>query len=147
MAKGVIHGLHGTGVYNTWRAVRRRCYDKKAPEYARYGARGITMCDRWKNSPANFFEDMGHRPFGHTLDRIDNTKGYSPDNCRWASAQQQANNRKTNRLIVYNGREYSVAQLAREKGMAYSTLLSRLKVMGIEDAIKKPVGRRRKKCP
>lgn len=90
-------GLSATGAYRSWDAMNQRCYDKNVPHYQRYGARGITVCDRWKKSFLNFLEDMGTRPFGKTLDRIDNNGNYCKENCKWSTYSEQAlNQRKRN---------------------------------------------------
>ena len=85
---------------NSYEAMIGRCTNPKYPSYSRYGAKGITVCDRWrfgedgKTGWLCFFEDMGPKPTGYSIDRIDSTKGYSPDNCRWATAQEQIANRR-----------------------------------------------------
>lgn len=93
--RNTIHGLTGTIVYKTWLGVRRRCRDKNSASYATYGAQGIDICDEWHDSIEAFFRDVGHPPSdAHTLDRIDNFKGYEPGNVRWATTTEQARNRR-----------------------------------------------------
>lgn len=89
--KARSHGKVGTGAYTSWYAMKARCTNPKNKSYESYGARGITFCAEWKTFE-NFFADMGERPEGTTLDRIDGTKGYSPDNCRWATYSEQRSN-------------------------------------------------------
>ena len=80
--------------YNSWQAMKARCCKPSSPDYSRYGGRGITVCDRWLNSYQSFLEDMGERPLGLTLDRIDTNGNYQPDNCRWANNSQQMLSRR-----------------------------------------------------
>ena len=82
------HGLTNHELYKIWEAMRSRCNNPKNPQYKNYGGRGITICKRWDNF-ALFLKDMGERPEGMSIDRINNNKGYSPKNCHWATSQQQ----------------------------------------------------------
>lgn len=110
--------------------MKGRCQNPKNPSWHRYGGRGITVCARWLERSSgfrNFLADMGERPHGLTLDRIDNDKGYSPENCRWATRQQQQWNMEATRTVLIDGVEYVVAEVAAKHGFKPDTLIFRSK--------------------
>lgn len=138
------HGANKRGqrtkTYNTWAHVRQRCLNPKNHAYRYYGGRGIMICDRWKDSFENFLADMGEAPSSeHSIDRIDHNGNYEPGNCRWAIKEEQANNKRTNRLFTVDGRTQTLAQWAREKGISPETITQRIKGgMSEKDAINTP---------
>lgn len=104
----------------------RRCANPRRVEYARYGGRGIRVCKRWRASFAAFLEDVGQRPDGGTLERIDNDGHYEPGNVVWATRTEQANNRRSNRRITFSGETRTLIQWARLTGIGYNTIKERL---------------------
>lgn len=121
------HDGRYTRLYKCWMSMRWRCENPNSTRYPRYGGRGITVCPEWHDftvfrswALANGYGD------NLTLDRIDNIKGYSPDNCRWADAKTQANNKENNVVLTYRGKSQTVAQWADELGLSYSLLISRV---------------------
>lgn len=101
------HGLRDHPLYGTWFNMKRRCLDSNFTEYHRYGARGITVCERWlgPNGFPNFLADMGEKPEGMTLERIDNDGSYTPENCEWVTPKQQAANRRPRKITPEQRRE------------------------------------------
>jgi len=126
-----IHGqtIKGkeTTEYGTWRAMKNRCNNPLDSAYKNYGGRGIKVCQRWNNSFKYFFEDMGKKPFGFSIDRSDNNKNYEPDNCRWVSRKKQNRNKRSNVLVTYQGKTQCLVEWAEESGISYSNLRYRLK--------------------
>lgn len=121
-------GKSGTKVYHAWYAMISRCHKPKDARYADYGGRGITVCERWLVFD-NFLADMGPscRP-GLSLDRIDNDKGYSPENCRWATTKQQQNNMRGNHRITANGETHTLVEWAGIIGCSVATIHNRLRM-------------------
>ena len=110
------HGKSLTREFATWQRMLRRCDCITALDYPRYGGRGIKVCERWQRFES-FYEDMGDRPSPlHSLDRIDNDKGYEPGNCRWATRIEQANNKRTSHLVEYRGTTMTIADAVRVAG-------------------------------
>ena len=110
------HGKVKTPEYSSWQNMKTRCYNKKIKEYKYYGGKGIRVCKRWIDSYENFYNDMGPKPDKtYSVDRIDLNGDYSPDNCRWASRIQQANNKTNNRIIVMDGESHALAEWCRIK--------------------------------
>ena len=122
------HGKTRSRLFVIWSGIKSRCTYEKNIEYKNYGGRGITVCDEWAKdfmtfynwSMANGYQD------NLTIDRIDNDKGYYPDNCRWVTMREQQNNRKNNRKIMYENKEYTVSKLSEKLNIPYATLLWRI---------------------
>lgn len=129
------HGKSGTVEHRAWKEMKRRCSSVNNSEYHNYGGRGIKVCERWLNSFENFLEDMGVRPAGKSLDRIDNNLGYSPDNCRWATKSEQASNKRNNRIINYLGKPMLLKDIAQITGIHFTLIIKRLDAgWSVEDA-------------
>lgn len=116
-----IHGQHGTPTYRAWRGMFDRCENPNDHGYKRYGARGIRVCNRWRSFEC-FWKDMGTRPQGLTLGRIDNNGPYCPENCQWETPLQQANNKRNNNLVSFSGITLSVSQWSRRLGIRRITI-------------------------
>jgi hypothetical protein len=125
------HKMTKTPEYRSWNGAKMRCISPSNDRYASYGGRGISMCDTWLNSFEQFYIDMGNRPTGTSLDRVDNNGNYSKENCRWATAKEQMRNRK-----VCEKYGESVASLAEKHNIPQSRLQTRLKRgWSLEDAL------------
>ena len=122
-----MHGMHDTPEYRTWRNMLTRCYNPKSDRYANYGGRGIRVCERWRNSFRSFYEDMGPKPPGTTLERRNVNADYGPHNpCEWATIAEQARNTTVNRYVEYGGRSMILPDWANETGIQRLTILMRL---------------------
>jgi hypothetical protein len=123
------HGMSFSTEYNIWRGMLDRCYNEKDSAYHRYGGRGITVCDEWRNSFETFYADMGNRPSDyHTIDREQNDEGYSKDNCRWATYREQANNRSNNVHYEHNGKNKTLPEWCREFGLDIVIVKNRIRI-------------------
>lgn len=119
---------YGREIDSIYWGMRKRCYSPHNKSYKHYGEKGIKVCDEWLADKMSFYKwamSNGYQP-GLSLDRIDNSKGYSPDNCRWATHKQQQNNKTNNRLVDYQGKTYTVSELADYLGLPYDALLQRI---------------------
>jgi len=133
------HGLSNTRAHKIWRHMRSRCSKPKNPAYRHYGGRGISVCERWDKFE-NFLEDMGTPPDGFSIERIDNSKSYSPDNCKWGDWFEQANNTRKNVFIEYKGEKKTIAQWAKQLNIHHATLTGRYNSgWSPEDIISVPV--------
>ena len=120
----LTHGMSGTPAHASWRAMLDRCRRQKCAAYKNYGGRGITVCERWE-SFENFLADMGHRPEGKELDRIDNDGNYEPGNCRWATTSEQALNRRSVAYAVIDGERKPLVHWAAQNGLKAETAKAR----------------------
>lgn len=124
--------------YNTWTNMISRCYRKSAPRYPAYGGKGISVCQEWKTSFAAFLADMGERPDGSTIDRIDSTGNYEKMNCRWASIGDQQRNRKNNVNITIHGITKCLEDWSESSGIHKSTIAYRFSSGWSEDDLLRP---------
>ena len=134
-----------TPEYRTWQKIKRRCLNPNYDHWDCYGGRGIIICQEWVHSFEAFLLHVGKRPSGCTsVDRIDNNKGYEPGNVRWATKKQQANNKRSNRRIFWNGDSLTVVQAAELTGLNPNTIHHRLdRGWTVSDTLTRPPGRNR----
>lgn len=145
-----MHGKSRTRLYRVWQNIHKRCTCETDEHYKRYGGRGITICDEWKNSFLAF-EEWAYKtgydenaPSGFcTIDRIDNSLGYSPENCRWVGRSEQQNNRRVNHLLTVNGETHTISEWSRISGKTFGQIYNRLRRgWDAESAIFTPIDRR-----
>lgn len=134
----LTHGLSSTAYYKAWFGMLQRCENKNHTAWKRYGGRGIKVCERW-HAFENFLADMGQRPEGATIERVENNGNYEPGNCCWATRSEQQNNRSTNRIVEVDGIKMTFAQAAKKFNIEYGTARSRLKSnWSVDTAFKTP---------
>lgn len=123
------HGKSRTRIYRIWASMKERCENENHIHYSNYGKRGITVCDEWKNDFQAFYDwamASGYKD-NLTLDRKDNGKGYSPDNCRWATQKEQGRNRRDNHFLTFNGETHVISEWAEITGINRETLFGRIR--------------------
>lgn len=143
----IKHGKTFSREYRIWLGMKNRCKDHDNPDWGRYGARGIRVCEQWMDF-RNFYEDMGDCPPEMTLDRKDNDLGYFKENCRWATGSEQSRNRRSNRLLTYSGKTMPMVAWAEARNMPPERLQQRLaRGWDMEEALILPLGARPTRAP
>ena len=131
-ARNTTHGLRNHALYSVWVRIKERCYNKNAKPYLDYGGRGIAMCDEWRDDFQMFYDwsiASGYKK-GLSIDRIDNNGNYEPSNCRWATAKEQSRNRRSNKMIKYNGEVKSLSEWCELLELNFDTAKSRINLLG-----------------
>lgn len=121
-----------TGTYSSWLAMRGRCLNPNNQDFHRYGGKGVSICAEWKDDFDRFYADMGNRPAGQTLDRIDGDLGYTPANCRWATRTEQVKNRAYTVKVAHNGETKTLTEWAAHLNVPYYTLWNRIRSQGMD---------------
>ena len=127
--RSVKHKLYSHPLYRVWNSMKQRCSNSNVKSFYRYGGRGITVCEAWKDNFKNFYDwamENGYEE-GLSLDRINNDADYEPSNCRWVTIERQSNNRSNNRYISYEGKTMTLAEWGRETGINTIVIAKRLK--------------------
>lgn len=114
-------------LYQIWQGMKARCLNPNNKHYANYGGRGIKICNKWINNFNQFVADMGERPQGYSIDRIDNNGDYSPNNCKWSTKKEQQRNRRITKHITIEGVNYLICEIAEKYGFKYDTIENRAK--------------------
>lgn len=136
----LTHGKTNTRLHNIWSGMKERCYNQNCEKYHLYGGRGVSICDEWKNSFETFYSwaiTNGYKE-GLSIDRIDNQKGYFPENCRWLTQAEQMRNTTVNHWLTCNGKTMVLMDWAKELNLSETTILKRLKNFDVETALSKP---------
>ena len=144
------HGLRYQPMYGTYNDIKARCLNKKRRGYAGYGGRGIKIHSEWEDSPKSFFDyiasELGERPEGQTLDRINNDGNYEPGNLKWSTPRQQCNNQRTNKHITFNGETLTMAQWSRRTNIRKDVIAGRLRYgWSVERALTTPASKLKRK--
>lgn len=147
--KGIIKHKHAkkgkvSRTYITWQSMNSRCNNPNNTIYKYYGKHGIKVCKRWSNKNPkgfqNFLEDMGERPKGQSIDRVNNDGNYNPKNCKWSTSKEQCRNRRSNHLITFKNKTLCLSEWAEEYNISYKTLKQRIKnKWPIKKALKTPI--------
>lgn len=116
-----------TGTYKSWASMIKRCYQKTCAPYKDYGGRGIIVCDSWRHCYPAFLSDMGERPEGYSLERIDNNGNYCPENCKWIPLSQQIHNRRNTKWLTALGLKLTASEWAERTGLSYTTIVMRMR--------------------
>lgn len=124
---GKNFGFKPSAEYQAWGSMIKRCENLKAAEYKNYGGRGITVCNEWRSSFEKFLADMGPRPVGTSLDRLDNNKNYSKENCAWRTRLEQVGNRRNTVRIVFNGETHTVSEWSQKTGIRANIIRARVR--------------------
>ena len=126
--------------YSAWKTMRQRCEDKTRKDYKNYGGRGISVCKRWSEFQ-NFYADMGPKPSGYSIERKDNNLGYSPENCAWETTSRQARNKRTSKVVEFQGKQRNFADLCDEFRANYHATWQRVFRLGwsVEKALSQPI--------
>lgn len=129
--RNTTHGMSGTSIHIAWKGIVQRCCNPSTPNYARYGGRGITVCDEWRDSFESFYSHVSSLPNcekeGYSLDRVDNSLGYFPGNVKYSTATDQARNRRSNHLLTFEGKTQCLAAWEKEKKLSTGQLGSRIR--------------------